>query len=191
ITGFITHAIIAEEKGESFSVEGWNESTLNIPRREDCTIVDGKEEPLAHLRMAQGKMQYGYQKGLPFGSAGDGVRCQWVKWSTGGNGKEGFNVQSLGYVSDMFIPLVETHPARTGNGVNWYPTVNLNLEVKSVPPPGGWEWLFVELRANVIKNGRMDMRVVIRDENGQIVAIGGQVALVVSIQRNLSRASKL
>lgn len=53
----------------------------------------------------------------------------------------------------------------------WYPTVLLNLDIKKSLPENGVEWLFVRVLTKSIRNGRMDLEVVIRDEEGEIVAL--------------------
>lgn len=67
----------------------------------------------------------------------------------------------------------------------WLPTLVLNLEFKKLLPPEGVEWLFVRCHAKQIKNGRMDMEIVILDEGGDIVALSSHVALIVSSDRQL------
>src|SRR5438034_10358122 len=43
-------------------------------------------------------------------------------------------------------------------------------------PEEGLEWLFVRSRSKMIKNGRLDIEVVILDQLGELVALGHQVA---------------
>jgi acyl-CoA thioesterase FadM len=68
----------------------------------------------------------------------------------------------------------------------WYPTLLLNLDIKKPLPEEGVEWLFVRVESKVIKNGRMDLEVVIMDENGEVVALSQHVAFAVSAERNLA-----
>lgn len=69
----------------------------------------------------------------------------------------------------------------------WYPTILLNLEIKKALPPEGAEWLFVRVRSKVIKNGRMDLDIVVMDKGGDIVALSQHVALVLGAERNMNR----
>lgn len=46
----------------------------------------------------------------------------------------------------------------------WYPTLLLNLEIKKVLLSEGAEWLFLRVRAKMIKQGRMDLEVVVLDQ---------------------------
>lgn len=63
----------------------------------------------------------------------------------------------------------------------------LNLEIKKLLPPEGVEWLFVRVRAKVIRNGRMDLEVVVMDAEGDVVAISNHVALIMGTERNLAK----
>ena len=62
----------------------------------------------------------------------------------------------------------------------------LNIDFKKELPEEGVEWLFVRVQAKQIKNGRMDLDVVIIDEEGDIVALSQHVALVLSAERNIA-----
>lgn len=66
----------------------------------------------------------------------------------------------------------------------WFPTLVLNIEFKKLLPPEGVEWLFVRVRPKQIRNGRMDLEVVVLDEEGDIVALSWHVALIVGGERN-------
>lgn len=71
----------------------------------------------------------------------------------------------------------------------WYPTVLLNLEVKKTLPPEGAEWLYSRVTARQIRNGRMDLQIVVLDEEGELVALSNHVALIVPAQRNMKRGT--
>ena len=66
----------------------------------------------------------------------------------------------------------------------WFPTLVLNIEIKKLLPPQGVEWLFVRVRPKRIRNGRMDLEVIVLDEQGDIVALSWHVALLVKGDRN-------
>lgn len=72
----------------------------------------------------------------------------------------------------------------------WYPTVVLNLDVKKALPEEGVEWLFVRVRAKRIQNGRMDLEVVVLDEEGDLVAVSDHVCLIVGAERNMKRSGR-
>ena len=71
--------------------------------------------------------------------------------------------------------------------VFWYPTLLLNLEFKKALPEAGVDWLFVRVDSKQIRNGRMDLEVVILDEAGDIVALSHHVALVMGSERNVAQ----
>lgn len=62
----------------------------------------------------------------------------------------------------------------------------LNLDFKKVIPAEGLDWLFVRVAAKQIKNGRMDLEIIIMDAEGDIVALSHHVALALSADRNLA-----
>lgn len=115
-------------------------------------------------------------------------------------------MESLGYVADMFPQIVEayredeaeeaasglsvTRSNSTGLGHFWYPTLLLNLEIKKALPPEGVEWLFSRVRAKQIKNGRMDLEVLVFDTVGNMVALSHHVALIVGAERNLAKVGQ-
>lgn len=74
----------------------------------------------------------------------------------------------------------------------WYPTLLLNLDIKKSLPDEGVEWLFCRVDTKLMKNGRMDLEIVIMDAEGEIVALSHHVALVVGSERNVKkRESKI
>ena len=87
----------------------------------------------------------------------------------------------------QFLPLPENYPETRRR--HWYPTLSMSVEIKALPPPGGWKWLFVRIEAGVIKNGRFDINVVICNEDKELVAISRHVALVVDGSRNNTKVA--
>ncbi|KAK2810353.1 hypothetical protein FQN50_003084 [Emmonsiellopsis sp. PD_5] len=135
-----------------------------------------------------------------------GLVEQWVRFRP--YGKLGrWTDASLGYLVDMFPLMLENFDERpweegrgsgSGNGngnggkgkvekkapASWYPTVLLNVDFKKKLPAEGVEWLYSRVQMKVMKNGRMDLDLVLLDEMGEVVALSNHVALVVSAQRN-------
>ena len=72
----------------------------------------------------------------------------------------------------------------------WYPTVLLNMDIKKALPAAGLEWLFSRVKAKQVRNGRMDIEILILDEEGDIVALSNHVALIVPAERNMKRSNK-
>jgi Thioesterase-like superfamily len=70
----------------------------------------------------------------------------------------------------------------------WYPTLVLNLDVRrALPPaPDGAEWLFVRVGAKLIRNGRMDLEVLVLDEREDVVATSTHAGLVMGSERNVA-----
>lgn len=82
-------------------------------------------------------------------------------------------------------PLTSTScPRKIDLSKFWFPTLVLNIEFKKLLPPHGVEWLFVRVRPKQIRNGRMDLEVVVLDEENDIVALSWHVALIVSAEKN-------
>ncbi|ERF75951.1 hypothetical protein EPUS_01317 [Endocarpon pusillum Z07020] len=138
---------------------------------------------------------------------------QWVRFHPEGRPGSWTN-DSLGFVVDMFPPIVaelflldeadaadapslqikgKVGTRRRPRARFWYPTLSLNLEVKkALPEPDGVEWLFVRVSATVIRNGRMDLQVLVLDAEAEVVAISSHVALMMGTERNLAgRTSRI
>ncbi|KAL9120027.1 MAG: hypothetical protein Q9187_003417 [Circinaria calcarea] len=62
-------------------------------------------------------------------------------------------------------------------------TLATNIEIKKRLPICGVKWLFMRAQAKQIKNGRMDMEVVILDEKMDLVALSSQVLSIVDLKR--------
>lgn len=133
---------------------------------------------------------------------------EWICLKDGGR----FTQESLGFVADQFPQVVEIYPgtdpppppppssaspsdSASGGGKeklkpNWYPTILLNLDVKKALPVEGVEWLFVRVQAKKIQDGRMDLEVVVLDEEGDLVAVSNHVCLILSADRNMARSGE-
>ncbi|PNP82709.1 hypothetical protein FNYG_03940 [Fusarium nygamai] len=73
----------------------------------------------------------------------------------------------------------------------WMPTVSTSLDVKNALPKEGEEWLRIRISAKVIKNGRYRAEVIVFDGDGDVVALGNHVALVLDGEGNWGRKEKL
>ena len=62
-------------------------------------------------------------------------------------------------------------------------TLATSIEIKKRLPVGGAKWLFMRAQAKQIKNGRMDMEIVILDEGMDLVALSSQVLQIVDLKR--------
>ncbi|CUS12531.1 unnamed protein product [Tuber aestivum] len=175
--------------------EHQNGPTLRtVPPRPPPPLTNGlwdttKGDPLRDTRPVTNKLHYKAAPDSHFGSDKDNspsIREQWVRMADGSK----FSIASLGYLSDMFLPLPENYAEISG--AYWYPTLALSIEVKRAPEAGGWDVLFRRVESKVIENGRMDITVDIFDEQGGIVAISHHVAIIVDAARNRRKvAAKL
>jgi hypothetical protein len=202
VLGVITNSNILTETGVSFSTS-WSlnpaplpVSLPRLPENKDENWCLQAEMPFASFRKATQKTE------LYFPREGQKDRCradEWIRLKTG----EKWTNMTLGYVSDMWpMPMEafinEQNPYDVKNNSDaklnktrtfWYPTLLLNLDVKKVLPKGGVDWLFVRVETKGIKNGRMDLEIVILDEGGDVVALSHHVALAVGSERNLAKRS--
>lgn len=71
----------------------------------------------------------------------------------------------------------------------WFPTMVLNLEAKMALPEEGVEWLNVRVITKQIRDGRFDIEVLVRDLEGEMVALSNQVAMIVEFGRNTAKKS--
>ncbi|EED21712.1 conserved hypothetical protein [Talaromyces stipitatus ATCC 10500] len=133
-----------------------------------------------------------------------GVLDQWARLRTvssdasaaAGNGK--WTNETLPFLSDWFPAALEEVGAEALSALSsssaskpkippfWYPTVTLNIDFKKSLPPQGVDWLYSRVVMKSVRNGRMDIEVIILDEKGEIVALCSHIGLVVSIERNTS-----
>ncbi|KAH9983654.1 thioesterase family protein [Xylariaceae sp. FL0662B] len=138
-----------------------------------------------------------------------GVLDMWMRLASG----ERFTNGALPYVADTFPHEMHTFLAapelrelllqqaaassakgdgsragKTGgdapHAVLWFPTVVMNLEVKTPLPEEGVEWLAVRVTSKQMKDGKFDLEVTIRDAEGELVALSHHVALILTIERN-------
>lgn len=153
--------------------------------------------PFASFRKASNRVRFFFPR------AGQKLRSLSDHWLLFRNG-ERFTQDSLGYVADMFPQVVESfshssdpyHVTDAFTGERkplarfWYPTVVLNLDVKKALPEEGVEWLFARSRSKLIRNGRLDIEVVILDQWGELVALSHHVTLVLGAERNMAGRSR-
>lgn len=199
MVGSLTQSNLLSESGVTFST-GY--ALLPPPPPVDLKRLTSDEDehwlrkgdlPFANFRKATKKTEFHFPreetKRQSFSDA-------WIRLK---NGEKWTNV-SLGYVADMFAMPVEIHleqakpyePHTPGKSEAsparfWYPTVLLNLDVKKALPEEGVEWLFSRTTAKQIKNGRMDVELVVLDEAGDMVALSHHIALAVGAERNLAK----
>lgn len=69
----------------------------------------------------------------------------------------------------------------------WFPTVVMNIEAKTALPEEGVEWLAVRVSSKQIKDGRFDLEVLVRNLDGEIIALSHHTAMILSIERNTGK----
>lgn len=69
----------------------------------------------------------------------------------------------------------------------WLPTVVMNLETRNRLPEKGVKWLNMRGTSKQIKDGNFDMEIVIRDEDGQLIAVSQHTAMILSMDRNMGK----
>jgi acyl-CoA thioesterase FadM len=67
----------------------------------------------------------------------------------------------------------------------WYPTVTMNIDLKTRLPPSSVEWLHSRVVTRMVRESRADLEVLILDQDGQLTATSTQAALVVDPARNV------
>lgn len=123
---------------------------------------------------------------------------QWVRFKPYGKISR-WTDSTLGYLVDMFPMMLERFDTKPWDDASaaaaeksknelstyWYPTVLLNMEFKKKLPAEGVEWLYSRVQTKLLRNGRMDLDLVVLDEKGEVVALSNHVSLIVSAQRNV------
>lgn len=206
VVGYVTHGHIPLETGVSLPT-GW--SLHPPPPAVDLAkLGQGKDKhwteltnmPFASFRKASNRMRFFFpRQGQHLKSLVD----EWLCFRDGAR----FTNESLGYVVDMWPQIVEFYrhsddpydvrdekvdeSRKTAEYKPfWYPTLLLNLDVKKALPEEGVEWLFARVRAKQIKNGRLDLEVVVLDKEGDVVALSHHVSFVLSAERNMAPRRK-
>jgi hypothetical protein len=209
VAGYITVSNFAAEAGPSLSTAyrlnpamaagGDGTSAVDFGR----LLSEGRdgawapyEVPQSSMRRATRHVEFYTPTSKEY--AGRGFVEQWVRFKPYGIvGK--WTDEALGFLIDMFPMVLETFDERpwTKKGESlkpevddgtlkfWYPTVLLNVEFKKKLPPQGVEWLYSRVQSKVLKNGRMDIDIVVLDAQGEAVALSNHVALIVGAERNL------
>ena len=93
--------------------------------------------------------------------------------------------EGVAFLADMYPMPVPSSDFRSSPGRDfWFPTVTLNIDFKKQLPAGGMEWLYSRVQTRAVRNGRLDIDITIMGEDGEVVALGNQVALALDASRN-------
>lgn len=207
VVGYITNSNIDTESGLTLPTQ-WSLTPPPYPAADPTRLAVDEDEhwklqkqfPFAAFRKASQSLDFYLPRK---GQLAESIVDEWIRFSNG----ERFTNQTLGFIADMWPQVVEAYRDDSSNGWYpaspaatertakltknkwarfWYPTLLLNLDIKKALPSEGVEWLFVRVRAKQIRNGRMDLEVVILDECGEIVALSQHVTLILSAGRNMA-----
>ncbi|KAK3360463.1 thioesterase-like superfamily-domain-containing protein [Lasiosphaeria hispida] len=196
VAAYITMANLSAEAGLSLP-SGWTLPHPPPPNPDFAALRAGRDQgwtdfrhmdgsPIAHLVCLKNLQYFVPRRGHPH----LGVFDLWIRMASG----EGLTTAALGFVADCLPYPVEAYrPARGEEGlfghgeIFWYPTVVMNLEVKTALPEEGVEWLRMRIQPKVIQGGRFDLEVVILDEAGRVVALSQHVNLIVGLERNTAK----
>lgn len=210
IAVYLTMTDLGRENGVSLPTGFSLEHPVAAPPRPDFAALKEDRDahwsrfdfpggsPLSYARCLRNCVYYDPRAGQPTQSVID----KWVRLASG----ENFTAASLGYVADCWPYVVEAQrpskkeaeeKSRRGESVPfapgtrfWYPTVVLNLEVKKALPKEGVEWLQMRVMSKQIKDGRLDLEVLLLDEHGDLVALSNHVNLILGSERNTAKRTR-
>ncbi|KXL44154.1 hypothetical protein M433DRAFT_68665 [Acidomyces richmondensis BFW] len=212
VVGYITNSNIDTEKGVSFDTH-WEIHPQPLPV--DISKLDSdtdelwgerKEWPFSDFRKATRQIRAWFPRRGQYSPA---IVDQWICLRDPG---DRWTNESIGFVVDTFPQIVEVFALdgldaygidfeekhsqdeqkllMKGKAKMWYPTLLLNLELKKSLPAEGLRYLYVRLQCKMIKNGRYDLELLVKDPLGDLVALSHHVVLAVSSDRNLASRRK-
>ena len=192
IVGYTNHANL--EKYDGISVPTAFESVLaaafpplpDFARLKQARSDDiWKEEPVPKEFKPAGFLE-GWRHFLPInGPLSPGVMDMWMCMVDG----EMVTQKALPYVVDSF-PIKLTSFVADSNVEKarltgmWHPTISMNLEVKSLLPEEGVEWVYMRATTQQMHRGRMDIELQVRSADGTLLALSSQIALMVSWEKS-------
>ncbi|GES59909.1 hypothetical protein ATEIFO6365_0002024000 [Aspergillus terreus] len=202
VAGYITMSDPVSETGIS-TATGWT-AQPSVPHwvPPDSISRDADSEwrkvvlPNAEFRRASSQIEF-YELKNP--SVGVGFVSHWARLRPSGpDGAIGrWTPESVAFLCDIFpitLGRLEhvVHRALSGESEPkgkpppvWFPTLGLNLDLKKPVLGEDVEWLYSHITIKSLRNGRMDVEVVVLDQAGEVVAISTQASLVMSAERNV------
>lgn len=219
VEGYIMMSDISAEDGITLDTDykmspaPLSVSLPDLAEGKDTNYIRRGRDPLAHIRRAALHIQLHLPR-VERRSSGTprATIDQWVHFNPQGKSGKLTN-DALGFVVDIFPQMVEQYirkdleVAMLGQDLSqeqadeirkkgsqekvfWYPTLNLNLDVKKALPDEGVEWLFVRIQAYKIHKGRFDLQVTVLDEKGELVATSSHSSLAIDMSRNTTKSKK-
>ncbi|KAJ6262679.1 hypothetical protein Dda_3491 [Drechslerella dactyloides] len=122
-----------------------------------------------------------------------------TSWVTFDNPDEVITNEAVALIADLFVGVVEQldpnawvegSGKKTPTSKYWYPTLSLCLDIKKALPKEGVKWVYTKVQSQQVKNGRWDLQAVLLDQDGELLATGSQVALMVDAARNIKPRGK-
>ncbi|KAI9015140.1 thioesterase-like superfamily-domain-containing protein [Gaertneriomyces semiglobifer] len=111
-------------------------------------------------------------------------RQQWMRFSDGRQA----DAISLAFFADAYLPVLTNYGKEFLGGDAWFPTMELNVQFKAHPASTSGRWVAQDIRTKYLVNGRHEVDAELWDEDGNLLAIARQMALVVSWERNAQNA---
>ncbi|KAK4540282.1 hypothetical protein LTR36_009594 [Oleoguttula mirabilis] len=213
VVGYITNSNLTTEEGASFPT-GWEihpkpptADVSKLDADQDEIWGERKQWPFADFRKVTTQIRTWFPRR---GQHSPAIVDQWLCLE---DPSDRFTNESLGFVADVFPQIIESYMMdgldsysvdfekkhsqdeqkrlMKGSAKMWYPTLLLNLDVKKALPAEGVRWLFVRLQAKMIRNGRYDLELIVKDAEGDLVALSHHVVLAVSAERNTAARRKV
>ncbi|KUJ22400.1 uncharacterized protein LY89DRAFT_574754 [Mollisia scopiformis] len=190
VIGSLTQGNISAEEGVSFDTTySLDPAPLpvnlsHLAKDQDENWARAREMPFASFRKATQKTMFHFPRERQRKRS---QADEWVRLVSG----EKWTDASIGYLADMWqnpydVKNMEKTAGEKGPAKFWYPTLLLNLDIKKSLSEKPCEWLFVRVNSKRIQNGRMDLEVVIMDEEGDIIALSHHIAFALPAARNLA-----
>jgi len=214
VVGYVTNSNFEAERGASFDTH-WSLHPEPVPvdvakllSDDDAHWAERKEWPFAEFRAVTRNVRSWFPR------RGQHSPAVVDMWTCLKEGEDRWGQESLGFVVDFFpqiidrylldgldiygVPFEREHSEeerrrlmKSARARMWYPTLLLNLDVKKALPKEGVKFLFLRLQAKLIKNGRYDLELVVKDAEGDVVALSHHVVLAVSAERNTAARRKV
>ncbi|KAK5134293.1 hypothetical protein LTR08_006722 [Meristemomyces frigidus] len=213
VVGYFTNSNLNDEAGASFPT-GWEiqpkpppVDVSKLDADADALWGERKVWPFVDFRKATTQIRAWFPRK---GQHSHAIVDQWLCLR---DPSDRFTNESLGFVADLFPQIIESYALggvdtysidfekkhshdeqkrlMKGGAKMWYPTLLLNLDVKKALPAEGVRFLFVRLQAKIIKNGRYDLELIVKDAGGDVVALSHHVVLAVSAERNTAARRKV
>lgn len=152
--------------------------------------------PFPEFRKATSHVEvYGHEPGLSADCQQRNTTDQWacLGWSEGEHRVSGrWTNEAAAFLLDIFPATLAKLEAEANSELAtpvpvWFPTLSLNVDFTKQLPKKGVPWLHSRVTVKSVRNGRVNIEVVLGDMSGEIVAIATQSGLVISSQRNKSK----